>query len=353
MDAYVAGLHCAAGAYWPLVGGAETYGEHHSAENDDAQDAEDAFSTRLFVRQAPSLPSTTFAGPLSPAYRDHRTCGGRASVRLRWMGFDHSTSGGVVGQSSVQDAENRPIADASARAGLGERVAVYLPTPANWRAIQRMSLAFVVLVVITVVGFAVHVELIEAAMYPAIILGLAIVMSTIQGVYYGNRNEGVRLELFEHGLIFFSRNGLRTVRYATAEVIQDLVKNQRTGRVTQTYTLRDVEGNHFAMREGLAKPEEWGPRIQEAVAVHQMPAALAALQAGRQLDFREISMNVNEVRQRNTVVPWAEISGLEITKGSLLVKTADNRPAILTDIRAVSNFNLVYALIKRFSGVQQ
>ncbi|MEU6579288.1 hypothetical protein [Nocardia sp. NPDC046763] len=63
--------------------------------------------------------------------------------------------------------------------------------------------------------------------------GLAALYATVHGLFHGQRKAGKWLELFEHGLIFVSRERLRVVRYDPTTVIQDLIDHRRNGVTTR------------------------------------------------------------------------------------------------------------------------
>ncbi|GAB2562491.1 hypothetical protein GCM10027167_82010 [Nocardia heshunensis] len=238
--------------------------------------------------------------------------------------------------------------------GLGQHIKTYGAIMTNWRAIQKAALICVVLVAVTVLGYAVHVELLEAAMYFAVIAGLTAVIGTVHGIYHGKRNSGKWLELFEHGLIFKSNEQLRVVRYDSASVIQDLVEHRRNGvttRVTHAYQMHDLDGRALRLREGIINPQEWGARIQEGVAAHQMPSALAKLGAGQSIEFGVITVSPTGVTGYDTHVPWTDITDVDIAAGRFRIKTAAKRPPITAPISSLTNFNLLYALIKRGRGL--
>lgn len=257
--------------------------------------------------------------------------------------------------SEVDPDQAQRISEAAARAALGQQVKTYEAVPADWRGIGRLAMIFVGLLVVTAFGFAVRIELIEAAMYLALIVGIGVVFSTASGLYYGRRNAGGRLDLFEDGLVFTLKERQQVVRYDSTAVIQDLIAHQRNGvtrRVTQAYEMRDVDGQPLRLREGIADVQEWGPRIQEAVALHQMPAALATLGAGHPVEFGSITLNPTGVAAHGTLVSWAEITDVEVGDGRFRIKTAPGRSAIATNISSLTNFSLLYALIKHGRGIQ-
>ncbi|MGW4245442.1 DUF6585 family protein [Nocardia sp. NPDC004722] len=254
----------------------------------------------------------------------------------------------------MQTDDIQRISETAARMGLGQHIKTYGPIMTNWRTIRKLGLAFIGLVAVTVLGYAVHVELLEAALYFAVITGLTALLGTVHGIYHGQRNSGKWLELFEHGLIFKSKEQLRVVRYDSATVIQDLVEHRRNGvttRVTHAYQMHDLDGRALRLREGIINPQEWGARIQEGVAVHQMPSALAKLGAGQSIEFGAITLSPTGVTGYGTQVPWTEITDVDIADGRLRIKTAAKRPPIISPISALTNFNLLYALIKRGRGL--
>ncbi|MFE3222529.1 DUF6585 family protein [Nocardia sp. NPDC059228] len=270
-------------------------------------------------------------------------------VSLGWSGNNKGR------EQHRRERAQSSISDVAIRAGLGGHNKTFGPVPADWHGIGRLAQIFVGLVGVTVLGFGVHVVFLQFAMYLALIAGLGLVFSIVSAVFYGQRNAGGRLDLFEHGLVFTLKSRQQVVRYDSTTLIQDLVEHRRNGvtiRVTQAYELTDVDGRPLRLREGIANPEEWGPRLQQGVSIHQMPTALATLGAGYPVEFGKIALQPAGVAAFGTVVPWAEITDVEIAEGQLRIKTTASRPAIAANISSLTNFNLLYALIRRGRGIQ-
>ncbi|MEC3955020.1 DUF6585 family protein [Nocardia sp. CDC153] len=266
---------------------------------------------------------------------------------------------GWSGNSKEREQHRREraqsISDVAIRAGLGGHSKTFGPVPADWHGIGRLAQIFVGLVGVTVLGFGVHVAVLQFAMYLALIVGLGLVFSILSAVFYGQRNAGGRLDLFEHGLVFTLKSRQQVVRYDSTTLIQDLIEHRRNGvtiRVTQAYELTDIDGRPLRLREGISNPEEWGPQIQQQVGIHQMPAALATLGAGRPMEFGTITLQPAGISAFGTLVPWAEITDVEIAEGQLRIKTGAGRPAITTNISSLRNFNLVCALIRHGRGIR-
>ncbi|MFE3255948.1 DUF6585 family protein [Nocardia sp. NPDC059091] len=123
----------------------------------------------------------------------------------------------------------------------------------------------------------------------------------------------------------------------------------------QTYDTQRI--SDAATRAGLGRhvktygAQEWGLRIQEGVAIHQIPTALATLGAGQPVEFGSITLSAAGVTGYGTVVPWVDITDVDIAESRLRIKTAAKRPPITTPISSLTNLNLLYALIERGRGL--
>lgn len=231
------------------------------------------------------------------------------------------------------------IDKAATQAGLGRHVAAY---PGVQPSRQKLGC-----MVIAAVALAVAAAAFAGGGYPAVsIIALAplavVLYALVQHLVAAAKNEGGRLDLFEHGLTSVFQGRLRVYRYDATTVLQDIVRHTRHGAhmyTTYRYTLTDTAGESVVLREGYVMPTEWGPAIQQGVTTAQLPRAAAALNAGERLDFGDIWMSRDEVGSGSKSVRWREIQEIRVQDGFVTLKVAGKwRGLTTTAVRRIPNF---------------
>ncbi|KAA2261434.1 hypothetical protein F0L68_16735 [Solihabitans fulvus] len=239
------------------------------------------------------------------------------------------------------------ISQAANQAGLGAHRAAY-PAASN-QAKPGCMVAVMVALGVAMVGFA-------AGGYPAVSLIavvplLIVLFGFLKGRSVSAKNEGARLDLFEHGLTSAFQGRLRAFRYDSTTVLQHIVRHTRNGVHTHTtyaYTLTDTTGESTVLREGYARPTEWGPAIQESVTRAQLPTALAALNAGQRVTFGDLWMSREEVGSGVKSVRWPEIQEVKVHNGYVTIKIAGKwRGLTTTMVRQIPNFFVFLTLAER------
>ncbi|MFI6026455.1 DUF6585 family protein [Amycolatopsis magusensis] len=240
----------------------------------------------------------------------------------------------------------RSFTEAAARAGLGAPRAVHLgaqPEAANPGCLIAGVVVFgAAAVVLFAVGASVW-GLIAAILALPGLTGRWLDGST------SKRNQGVRLELYEHGLVAALGGRVHTVRYASTELTTRTVHHTGIASyVVFEYTLTDLDGQKFVLRGRsddsgadvaergrIGAPRVWGPAIQRGIADAHLPGAAAPLSAGGRLRFGGLWLTAREAGSAKTTAKWPEIEKITLRDG--VVELA-SRPPIRAAVSAIPNF---------------
>ncbi|MFI6051056.1 DUF6585 family protein [Streptomyces violascens] len=245
-----------------------------------------------------------------------------------------------------RDGIAQQISASAAREGLGAHRAAYQSiAQAQRQHVKRVQIAAAVLAVLVVLCLATgYVPL-------AFVVGLPLLICLYAIKTYSsaaNRNEGSRLDLFEHGLTSAHRGGVQVVRYADTSVLQNIVRHTQYGqttRITYAYTVTDTTGAQVVLRAGYAQPHEWGPAIQQAVTEAQLPQAAAQLNAGRRLEFGPLWLTPTEIGSGNKSTPWPQVEEVEVKDGYVRIRVAGRWSALsMTAVSRIPNFFVFRAL---------
>ncbi|MFI6472727.1 DUF6585 family protein [Streptomyces sp. NPDC050516] len=245
-----------------------------------------------------------------------------------------------------RDGVVQQVGAAAAREGLGAHRAAYPSiAQAQRQHVKRVQIAAAVLAVLVVICLATgYVPL-------AFVVGLPLLMCLYAIMKYSsaaNRNEGSRLDLFEHGLTSVHRGAVRVVRYADTTVLQNNVRHTQYGqttRISYAYTVTDTTGTQVTLREGYAQPHEWGPAIQQAVTQAQLPQAVAELNAGRRLEFGPLWLTPTEIGSGDKSTPWPQVEEVAVKDGYVRIRVAGRWSALsMTAVSRIPNFLVFHAL---------
>ncbi|MGW2813571.1 DUF6585 family protein [Streptomyces sp. NPDC001415] len=244
------------------------------------------------------------------------------------------------------DGVAQQVGAAAAREGLGAHRAAYPSiAQAQRQHVRRVQIAAGVLAVLVVICLATgYVPL-------AFVVGLPLLMCLYASVKYSgaaSRNEGARLDLFEHGLTSAHRGAVRVVRYADTTVLQNNVRHTQYGqttRITYAYTVTDTTGTQIVLQAGYAQPHEWGPAIQQAVTEAQLPQAVAQLNAGRRLEFGPLWLTPTEIGSGGKSTPWSQVEEVAVKDGFVRIRVAGRWSALsMTAVSRIPNFLVFRAL---------
>ncbi|MFE2283826.1 DUF6585 family protein [Streptomyces sp. NPDC059443] len=247
------------------------------------------------------------------------------------------------------DALVQEIGRLAVREGLGRHRAAYPSiAAAQRRHAGCVSVGAVIVAVLAVISLATG--------YPALAMVLAVpllifLFAIVRYSGAASRNEGSRLDLYEHGLTIAHGGRVRAVRNADTSVLQNIVRHTRYGQttnITYAYTVTDTTGEQMTLSGGFANPQEWGPVIQLAVTEAQFPQAADRIIAGQRLDFGPLWLTSAEIGSGDKSVPWPQIEEVSVQDGFVRVRVAGRWSSLTTTpVRRIPNFFIFRALTER------
>ncbi|MFF9815105.1 DUF6585 family protein [Streptomyces sp. NPDC014006] len=199
-------------------------------------------------------------------------------------------------------------------------------------------------------------------------LGALLLMGTVSlilpplGVYFfwlaaqtpnlSRKQAARRLHLFDYGLAEAGRNGEVSVfRWDSMTVLQQITERYANGvyvGTTHLYTLHREDGTTLKVTGFYARPEQWGPAIQQEITRAQLPSLLARLEQGGTLAYGDLSVNLGGVATARDSLTWREIENVELSQGVLVLRKAGKKlPWARVPVQKIPNFFLFLALVDR------
>ncbi|RDI46135.1 DUF6585 family protein [Nocardia mexicana] len=226
----------------------------------------------------------------------------------------------------------------------------------TYREAARGSRRYVVEAAVTTAGFAAAIAGFSMGWQMLGILGVTTVLMCgvrlLAGLgllgWVSARNRGMRLDLYEHGLVMVFRGQVRVVRYDSTTLrrrIVRMVENPAPDQISYAYTVVDVAGVPITLRQGIENPQEWGARIERGVTEAQLPRAREALHAGECVDFEYFRLSGNGISVRKRSIPWARVSEIAVVSGWLSVRVVgQSQPLESLPISEIPNYAVFRAL---------
>ncbi|MGA5824315.1 DUF6585 family protein [Kitasatospora sp. NPDC094028] len=260
--------------------------------------------------------------------------------------MDHTTGPG-------DDPLSGQAAAAAAQHHLGGRRATYVPAPLP-PVFQRSEIVVVsvILAVLVSAGVALAPMSPPLAAFCTVPLPVLLIYRFLRERRVRRARADAGLHLYEHGLIVVGRGELHVLRWDAMTVYQNIGRYHtfgRSNRVKHAYTLRDRGGRWLTIREGFPHPEEWGRRIQQAVADAQLMGTIAALRSGETLTFGHFRVNLTGVEAGRTRVPWSQVEGVGVSRQGLVrIEAAGKRAGLSGDpVRMFPNLQLFTSLVEQ------
>jgi hypothetical protein len=171
------------------------------------------------------------------------------------------------------------------------------------------------------------------------------------------RNWGVSAALYENGLAYNDRTGLRQIRWDQVDgVWQQVTKHYYNGIYTGTthlYTLQTSDGQKMKFDDKFAKVEELGTGIQKYVSNALYPRYVQALNNGQKVTFGPLAIDREGIYNGNKSLKWAEIKAVKIQSGTISIKKEGgwfNWASV--SVPQVPNFWIFYELVSRLTKVE-
>lgn len=174
--------------------------------------------------------------------------------------------------------------------------------------------------------------------------------SLLRSRYQRSFKSATRLDLFDAGLVYTTKDEAHVARYRDTAMRQDIT--QRPGlAVVYRYTFRDTEGADFTVTELVENPEEWGRVVGDRILAAQFPSAWTALESGARLTFGPLSISAEQLSCGGDTWAWADISASRINDGALYLQTrGDWIGQRLARLRDIPNYPVPLAIIDRLRG---
>lgn len=160
-----------------------------------------------------------------------------------------------------------------------------------------------------------------------------------------------RMDLFDHGMtVYRSGQDISAFRWDTADVRQSVIPSHGAAdAATAEYslTLDGPDGAHESFDERQFDcAHEWGPAIQSAVTAAQLPRAVAEIDAGQQVLFGEIAVDLAELTFAGTSYPWEQVNTID-AQGGLIRFKSGGRWITLPPIESIPNFYIFNEVAER------
>ncbi|MFE9581302.1 DUF6585 family protein [Nocardia sp. NPDC006044] len=169
--------------------------------------------------------------------------------------------------------------------------------------------------------------------------------------YIHGRNRRVRLDLYERGLVVMVGGQARCVRYDTTMLRRNIIEHADSPaakQVSYAYTLIDTGGDPVVLRQGIERPEEWGPEIDRAITAAQWPRTVEMLEAGGCLDFDYFWITRDAIGAGERSELWSRVTGIALSAGWVSVGVAgESAPLESLPVSLIPNFTLFRTLAER------
>jgi hypothetical protein len=168
------------------------------------------------------------------------------------------------------------------------------------------------------------------------------------------RNRGLAAALYEQGLAYHDRNGLKQVRWDQVDAVwQAITKHYRNGVYTGTthlYTIQAQGGDRIVLDDKLTKVEELGSAIQQNVASALFPRYVNAITQGQRVTFGPLAIDREGIYSGNKSLTWNEIKAIKLDKGNISIKKEGGWfNWASASVPQIPNFYIFYELIGRLS----
>ena len=171
------------------------------------------------------------------------------------------------------------------------------------------------------------------------------------------RNWPVAAALYENGLAYNDRGGVKQVRWDDVDgVWQSVTKHYRNGvyvGTTHLYTVQARDGMKIKLDDKLTNVEELGNHVQRGTASVLFPRYWQSIQNGQRVTFGPLALDLKGLYSGKKELTWQEIKGVKIAQGVISIKKEKGwfNWATVT-VPQIPNFWIFYELIGRFAKVE-
>jgi hypothetical protein len=182
---------------------------------------------------------------------------------------------------------------------------------------NRWPLLLLILVYVIGVGWIVADS--DCGMYIALLL-------CVGGIYVVWRLWPIKVVLYERGITYSDRKGIRRVSWNQIEQVWRTVPNNGLGR----YDIQTKSGEKIALSYTLFKYAELGKSIEEGVHQVLQPKYLAVIQSGQRITFGPFGLDNRGVYFNQKHIPWDKVSSIITQPPKFLFSTVEGMtPAVV------------------------
>lgn len=146
-------------------------------------------------------------------------------------------------------------------------------------------------------------------------------------------NYNLRVQVYQHGLVFHKRNRNDVIRWDQIAYVWHIVKkttnttrntNYSTGWTTTTtsttayhsYAVQRVDGANFVFDRTFSHLRELGKTIEQESARYLLPQAIAAYNAGQPIKFGNMSVSFSGVSDGRKMLSWSELKSFKVDENN-------------------------------------
>lgn len=158
-----------------------------------------------------------------------------------------------------------------------------------------------------------------------------------------------QIYLFQQGMVIDKGKQVQAFPWnQVATIWQSITRNYRNGRyvgTTYIYTLRRVDGYQVKLNSLTKDIAELGPTIAQGITRELVPRALHSIRVGQTLTFAPFTVNQQGISNGREFLPWAQVQGVEVKQGRVIVKkTGKSRDWGTDKVARIPNF-LVFTMV--------
>jgi tetratricopeptide (TPR) repeat protein len=219
----------------------------------------------------------------------------------------------------------------------------------DYLRLALLSILFLTLPVLFIISVAVSFDhdLILILPFVVVPLGISIYRAILFVI-----NMDLEILVFNDGFTYTKRGETR--KYFWKEI--DKVWTTRFELISIIYIkyikvkIIDASGNTLILDRTLQKVDKFEAIVQEQVARDKFPQALTMLQRGMNLEFGEITITKDYIKNSHDTIRWSELGDLQTWQGTIrLWKKGKKEISIISSIPSIPNFTLLISLIGHLS----
>ncbi|HEX4206034.1 MAG TPA: DUF6585 family protein [Ktedonobacteraceae bacterium] len=223
---------------------------------------------------------------------------------------------------------------------LGELTGLYKPRFANALMIVGIALGVTILDIIVFLAILIYGGYI---FYILIVIPIVALIWMFSALPYAN----LRVYTFAQGLVHARGQAIDAVRWDQIEAVWAKATRSRNS-IQYIYTVRrGGDGKTFTYRNHLQQVRNLGATIQQRLVQAQMPRVIPAYNAGQNIAFGAVNVNMQGLNNGKEMVPWSEVGSIVNREGTLNIEK-DGRllPWKAIKVANVPNFAVLQALVQ-------